>query len=74
MVDWTRETCKKSMAEVMKTGDAAAEEAKQSEEEPEIIADENMNWKITAAEALKKLAEVNIFIEVNGSDHLKYYL
>ena len=50
--------------------DAAAEEANQSEEEPEIIADENKNRKITAAEALKKLAEVKIFIEVNGSDHL----
>ena len=34
--------------------DAAAEEANQSEEEPEIIADENKNRKITAAEALKK--------------------
>ena len=50
--------------------DAAAEEANQSEEEPVIIADENKNRKITAAEALKKLAEVKIFIEVNGSDHL----
>ena len=50
--------------------DAAAEEANQSEDEPEIIADENKNRKITAAEALKKLAEVKIFIEVNGSDHL----
>ena len=50
--------------------DAAAEEANQSEDEPEIIADENKNRKIIAAEALKKLAEVKIFIEVNGSDHL----
>ena len=49
--------------------DAAAEEANQSEEEPEIIADENKNRKI-AAEALKKLAEMKIFTEVNGSDHL----
>ena len=49
--------------------DAAAEEANQSEEEPEIIADENKKRKI-AAEALKKLAEMKIFTEVNGSDHL----
>ena len=49
--------------------DAAAEEANQSEEEPDIIADENKNRKI-AAEALKKLAEMKIFTEVNGSDHL----
>ena len=49
--------------------DAAAEEANQSEEEPEIIADENKNRKI-AAEALKKPAEMKIFTEVNGSDHL----
>ena len=42
----------------------------QSEEEPEIVADEDENRKITAAEALKKLDEVKNFIEVNGSNHL----
>ena len=34
------------------------------------MTDEDDNRKITAAEALKKLDEVNGFIEVNGSDHL----
>ena len=34
------------------------------------MTDEDDNRKITAAEALKKLDEVNSFIEVNGSDHL----
>ena len=34
------------------------------------MTDEDDNRKITAAEALKKLDEVNRFIEVNGSDHL----
>ena len=47
-----------------------ARAAKQSEEEPEIIADEDENRKITVAEALKKLDKVKNFIEVNGSDHL----
>ena len=54
----------------METSDAAAKEANQSEEEPEIVTDEDKNKKITAAEALKKLDEVKNLIEVNGSDHL----
>ena len=48
----------------------AAGEANQSEEEPEIVTDEDENRKITAAEALKKLNEVKNLIEVNGSDYL----
>ena len=48
----------------------AADEADQSEEEPEIVTDEDDNRKITAAEALKKLNKVNNFIEVNVSDYL----
>ena len=48
----------------------AAKAANQSEEEPEIAADENENRKITAAETLKKFNEVENFIEVNGSDQL----
>ena len=47
-----------------------AEEANQSKEEPEIVINEDENRKITAAEALKKVDEVQNFIEVNGSDHL----
>ena len=39
-----------------------------------IVADEDENRKITAAEALKKLDEVNNFIEVNGSDHMNISL
>ena len=35
-----------------------------------IVTDEDENRKITAAEALKKLDEVENFIEVNGSEHL----
>ena len=38
--------------------------------EPETVADEDENRKITAAETLKKLDEVKHFIEVNGSDNL----
>ena len=37
--------------------------------EPEIVTDEDESGKITA-ETLKKLEEVKIFIEANGSDHL----
>ena len=48
----------------------AADEANQSEEEPQIVTDEDENRKITAAEALKKLNEVENLIEVNGSDYL----
>ena len=47
-----------------------AKEANQSEEEHKIVTDEDENWKITTAEALKKLDEVKKFIEVNGSGHL----
>ena len=36
----------------METSDAAVEEANQSEEEPEIIKDEDENRKMTAAEGL----------------------
>ena len=48
----------------------AAEEANQSEEEPEIVTDEDGNRRITAAEALKKLNEAKNFMEANGSDYL----
>ena len=54
----------------METGDAAAKEANQSEEEPEIVTDEDKNKKITAAEALWKLDEVENLIDVSASDHL----
>ena len=54
MVDWTQGTCGRSFAEVMKTSGAAAEKTNQPEDEPEIVADEDENRKITAAEALKK--------------------
>ena len=54
----------------METSDAAAKEANQSEEEPEIVTDEDKNKKITAAEALWKLDEVENLIDVSGSDHL----
>ena len=37
-----------SIAEVMETSDAAAEEATQSEEEPEIVTEEDQNRKIIA--------------------------
>ena len=47
-----------------------AKEANQSEEEQKIVTDEDENWKITTAEALKKLDGVKKFIEVNGSGHL----
>ena len=48
----------------------AAKAANQSEDDPEIAADEDENRKITAAETLKKLNEVKNFMEVNGSDQL----
>ena len=51
-----------------------AEEGKQSEEEPEIVTEEDENRKITAAEALKKLDKLKSFIEVNKSDHLNMIL
>ena len=37
--------------------------ANQSEEEPEIVTDEDENRKITASKALKKLDEMKNFIE-----------
>ena len=40
----------------------AAGEVNQSEEEPQIVTDEDENRKITAAEALKKLNEVKNLI------------
>ena len=43
--------------------------ASQSEEEPQIVANEDKNRKIPA-KVLKKLDEVKHFIEVNGSKHL----
>ena len=54
----------------METRDVAAKEANQLEEKPQIVADEDDNRKITAAEALKNLDKVKNFIEVSGSDHL----
>ena len=47
-----------------------SKEVDQSEEQPQIVTDEDENRKITVAEALKKLDEVKNFLEVNGSDHL----
>ena len=54
----------------METRDVAAKEANQPEEKPQIVADEDDNRKITAAEALKKFDKVKNFVEVSGSDHL----
>ena len=48
----------------------AAKATNQSVEEPEVVADEDENKKITAAEALKELDEVENFLEVNESNHL----
>ena len=55
----------------MGMSDTAVKEANESEEEPEIITNEDENRKITAAEALKKLDKVKNFRDVNGIDHLK---
>ena len=52
----------------------ATKAANQSEKGPEIEADEDENRKITAAEALKMLDEVENFIEVNRSNHLNMIL
>ena len=52
--------------------DAAAKEANQSEEDPEILTDVDKNKKKPTAEAIKKLDEVKNFIEVNKSDHLNF--
>ena len=54
----------------MDMSNAAVKEANYSEEEAEIVTDEDESRKITAAETLKKLDEVKNFIEINGSDHL----
>ena len=70
MVEWGQETRNKSIAEVIETSNAAAEEANQSKEEREIVTNEDENRKITASEALKKFDEAKNFIEVNGSDYL----
>ena len=43
MVEWRQETHNKSIAEVIETSDAAAEETNQSEEEPKIVTDEAQN-------------------------------
>ena len=43
----------------------AAKAANQSEKEPEIVADEDENRKITAAEALKNLDEAKNFCPKN---------
>ena len=50
--NWRQEICNKSIAEVMETHDAAAEEANQSGKWPETVTDEDEDRKITAAEAL----------------------
>ena len=55
----------------MGMSDTAVKEANESEEEPEIITNEDENRKITAAEVLKKLDKVKNFRDVNGTDHLK---
>ena len=70
MVDLRQETRNKSIAEVMETSNAAAQEANQSKEEPEIVIDENESRNITAAGTSKKLVKVKNLIEVNGNDHL----
>ena len=44
----------------METTDAATKKAKQSEEEPETVTEEDENRKITAAEVLKKFDELKI--------------
>ena len=55
VVDWRQEPRNKSIAEVMERSDPAIEEANQSEEETEIVTDEDEIRKITAAEALNPL-------------------
>ena len=54
----------------MDMSNAAVKEANYSEEEREIVTDEDENRKITAAETLKKLDTVKHFIEINRRDHL----
>ena len=48
----------------------AVEKTSQSKKESEIVTDEDENKHIIATEALKKLDEVQHFIEVNRNDHL----
>ena len=60
IVEQKQETSNKNVAEVVETSNAVVEEANQSEQQPEIVTDEDGNRNITAAEAL----------EVTGSDHL----
>ena len=43
MVEWRQETRSKSIAEIIETSDAAAEETNQSEEKPKIVTDEAEN-------------------------------
>ena len=58
----------------MEMSDTAVEEANHSEEEPEIVTDEDENWNITAAEASKKLDEVKKFIESQRKQPFEYNL
>ena len=60
IVEQKQETSNKNVAEVIETSNVVVEEANQSEQQPEIVTDEDGNRNITAAEAL----------EVTGSDHL----
>ena len=53
IVEWRQETSNKNIAEVIEITNTAVEEANQSEEEPEIVADGDENRKITAVEALE---------------------
>ena len=50
MVDWRQESRNKSIAQVVGTSDAAAEEVNQSKEEPEIVTDQDEKRKITTAD------------------------
>ena len=70
IVERRQKSSNKNITNVIETSNTAAEEANQSEEEPEIVTDKDENRKITAAEVLKKFDEGKNFIEVNGSDHL----
>ena len=67
---WTEVIWKALYSSLAEHVPLAAKAANQSEEEPEIVADEDENRKITAAETLKKLNEVKNFIEVNETDQL----
>ena len=67
---WTEVIWKALYSSLAEHVPLAAKAANQSKEEPEIVADEDENRKITAAETLKKLNEVKNFIEVNETDQL----